>query len=55
MDSLNEKKIKKTQNNISCLPLILYYFFQVTKWDTEQYGSSTTTVTTTNAKISNKK
>ncbi|XP_060851034.1 dynein regulatory complex protein 8-like isoform X1 [Rhopalosiphum padi] len=27
----------------------------VTKWDTEQYGSNTTTITTTNSKISNKK
>jgi len=41
------------------LYLILYFvftfFFQVTKWDTEQYGSNTTTITTTNSKISNKK
>ncbi|XP_025412198.1 dynein regulatory complex protein 8-like isoform X2 [Sipha flava] len=27
----------------------------VTKWDTEQYGNSTTTITTTNAKTSNRK
>ncbi|XP_001949095.4 dynein regulatory complex protein 8-like [Acyrthosiphon pisum] len=27
----------------------------VTKWDTEQYGSNTTTITTTNSKISNRK
>lgn len=31
------------------------FVFQVTKWDTEQYGNSTTTITTTNAKTSNRK
>lgn len=46
----------ETATGTTVIPYELYINkILVTKWDTEQYGSNTTTITTTSSKISNKK